>query len=263
MTIPDGKTLSARGIYRHWRRLPNPVRQLIGTALDAFHLRTPLANLFVPNPNSNGFFTFCPQTPPAIYKSLQRVSEAGPAGDYYEFGLYRGYTFWYAQRSADLLGLKGMRFFGFDSFEGLPALKGPDVGGEFSQGDYAASREEVQRYLSKYGVDWSRTYLIEGYYEDSLNPQAKTKLRMKTASVVLIDCDLYHSTVPVLQFLDDLLQDGSILLFDDWNNFQGSDEKGERRAFHEFLGERPYWHAEPYISFGWHGQAFILRSRNR
>ena len=35
-------------------------------------------------------------------------------------------------------------------------------------------------------------------------------------TVTLIDCDLYKSTLSVLAFLEDLLQEGSMLLFDDW-----------------------------------------------
>ena len=77
---------------------------------------------------------------------------AGLKGDYLEFGVFRGATlsdaFWCARRHADLfLGgawdhsmadavrekaifqrdYEAMRFIGFDSFEGLPAISGVDV----------------------------------------------------------------------------------------------------------------------------------------
>ena len=81
---------------------------------------------------------------------------------------------------------------------------------------------------------------------------------MKPVMLALIDCDLYSSTVSVLDFLDNLLQDGSILMFDDWNCFGKSDERGERRAFREFLARHPIWRADPFVSFGWHGQSFVL-----
>ena len=77
--------------------------------------------------------------------------------------------------------------------------------------------------------------------------------------MVLIDCDLYQSTVPVLAFLDDLLQEGSIVLFDDWYCFGDSDDRGEPRAFNEFLADHPQWTAESWIDFPVYGKAFVMR----
>jgi hypothetical protein len=237
-----------------WKHLPPRVRSGIRRVARVEFLRKRIKR-----PGVDGFLSLTPETPPAIAASLQKAVSLGAHGDYYEFGLYRGYSFWSAQQSANLLGLDQVRFFGFDSFKGLPKLEGIDVGSkEFSERDFAASLEEVKWYLEKYGVDWKRSFLIEGYYDDSLDDGLKSEFEMKPVMVALIDCDLYSSTVSVLDFLADLLQDGSILLFDDWNCFEKSDEKGERRAFREFLDRHPYWRADPFVSFGWHGQSFIL-----
>ena len=127
------------------------------------------------------------------------------------------------------------------------------------KGAFVCSKDQVIANLTNYGVDWSRTGLIEGWYDQSLTQALRPSLGLKPVAVALIDCDLYLSTVPVLAFLADLLQDGSVLLFDDWNLFDASDERGERRAFREFLEAHPEWKAETYVKFGWHGQAFIMR----
>jgi O-methyltransferase len=199
------------------------------------------------------FITLCPDTPPAIERALA----AAPDGDYYEFGLYSGYTFWYAQHvSTD----DQMRFWGFDSFVGLPKPEGVDAETKFKTGDYACSLLEVEANLVKYGRDWARTTLIKGFYDQSLTPELRSATGMKSAAVILIDCDLYASTVPVLRFMTPLLQAGTVLLFDDYNCFEASNEKGERRAFAEFLAANPQWAAETAFSFGWHGQAFVMRS---
>jgi O-methyltransferase len=247
-------------IYPIWTRLPDSVRMRGHQFLKHIGVRSQIAQMLAPA--ADGFMTPTPATPPAIASSMHRIAESGPTGDYYEFGLYRGYTFYQAQRAADAAGLRDMQFFGFDSFAGLPEITGIDTGLDFNQGDYAASRETVTHYLNKYRVDWQRTHLIEGFYEDLLQPALKEQYQMRPVAVALIDCDLYHSTVPVLQFLDSLLQDGSILLFDDWNCFNAADDRGERRAFTEFLDARPCWYAEPNLSFGWHGQSFIMRKRD-
>ena len=50
-----------------------------------------------------------------------------------------------------------------------------------------------------------------------------------------IDCDLYESAVSVFQFLDPLLQEGSVLYIDDlFAGYRGSPEKGVTKAFLEW-----------------------------
>jgi hypothetical protein len=36
---------------------------------------------------------------------LDRLKAHGPGGDYYQFGLFRGYSFWYAQHAANRVNL--------------------------------------------------------------------------------------------------------------------------------------------------------------
>jgi hypothetical protein len=195
----------------------------------------------------------------AIDQSFKRLKDAGIGGDYYEFGLFRGYTLWHAQQSADRIGLRSMRFFGFDSFDGLPEVEGSDRrAGIFVSGDYRCTREDVEQNLTGHGFDWARCVLVEGYFDQSLNDSVKREHRMGPAALVMIDCDLYQSTVPVLDFLADLLQDGSILLFDDWTCFSNEDQ-GEPRAFREFLARHPEWTADVLMDFPRYGRAFTMR----
>jgi O-methyltransferase len=255
-------------VMRGWARRVRPrlPRRLLASAAvlcRALGLDLRFLHWLIPASPADGFVTETPGTPPALYRSLRRIAEAGPIGDYYEFGLYRGYTFWFAQQAAHLLGLVGMQFFGFDSFQGLPEPEGIDAAlDEFHKGDYSCGRPTVVGTLRRFGFEWSRAQLVEGFYADSLRPALVRDLSMGPVAVALIDCDLYESTVPVMRFLAPLLQEGAILLFDDWNCFGASDEHGQRRAFREFLFSSPAWRAEPYLRFGWHGQGFILRHAN-
>lgn len=207
-----------------------------------------------------GFSTSTPDTSPAIYECFAAVRDAGIQGDYYEFGLWQGYSFCVAQAAATSVGLQDAQFFGFDSFMGLPPLTGPDAEShEFRPGDYASSYEEVTKNLERFGVDWDRTYLVKGWYDDLPQSAAHLASKMGVAALVLVDCDLYESTVPVLRFVADRLQPGTVVMFDDWNCFDRSDDLGQRRAFREFLAENPSWKASPLLSFGWHGQAFTMQ----
>lgn len=197
----------------------------------------------------------------ALDQAMARIAEQGLIGDYYEFGLYRGYTFWYAQKAADQHGNGSMRFFGFDSFEGLPEVEGADrsSGVLFFAGDYSCGREDVERHLRDHGFDWSRAALVEGFFDRSLTDEVKARHSMGPAAIAMIDCDLYQSTVPVLSFLDGLLQEGTVLLFDDWRCFDEAAERGEPRAFREFLAAHPEWQAHQLFDFGTDGRAFTVQ----
>lgn len=202
---------------------------------------------------------------PAVEKSMSEIKKLGVLkdGDYFEFGVFKGYTFWYAQKMASQFGLNHMRFFGFDSFNGLPEITQPDQTShnEFYQGQFRCSKHQVKKNLNAKGVDWSKTFLIEGYFDTSLTQETKEKYSLDKASIALIDCDLYASTVDVLEFLEDLLADGTILMFDDWNCFNKDDNRGQRRAFREFLESQPEWEAQPFFPYGLYGQVFIMRNK--
>lgn len=199
----------------------------------------------------------------AIEIAFKKAMELGTAnnGDYYEFGLFKGYAFCYAQKTANKYGFKKMRFFGFDSFKGLPKVQGKDETKEeiFYEGQYACSKEKVIENLNYNGVDWNKTFLIEGFFEDSLNEPTKEKHHMNKVAVALIDCDLYSSTVEVLNFLEKLIMNKTILIFDDWNCFGKDNERGQRKAFREFIERNRHLSAEEMFTYGLYGQAFVIK----
>ena len=88
-----------------------------------------------------------------------------------------------------------MRFFGFDSFQGLPAVGGVDATPEqhFYAGQYAWPLDRVQEELTKRGADWDKSFLIAGYFQDTLTAATLKAYRMDKVSVVLLDSDLYAS----------------------------------------------------------------------
>lgn len=206
---------------------------------------------------------FMPCTPHllvAVSKALRWCQEnkLDDQGDYFEFGIFRGFTLWYAQALALCSGIEKMRFFGFDSFQGLSCPRGVDAGHEFREGAYCCGRKEVEAALSQHGTDWSRTFLVEGWYKDTLVDRTVKRFGLKGCVLCVIDCDLYESTQLALEFIRPLLLDRSVTLFDDWNNFGGSPQLGEQRAFSEFLTENTRIKAEPFIEFGSHGKGFTL-----
>jgi hypothetical protein len=175
---------------------------------------------------------------------------------YYEFGLFKGFSFWFAEQiSKDYAG-ENFSLYGFDSFEGLPQSKV-----DFDlEGNYAVSQEFVTSKLTEHGTDFKRAKLFKGFYSKEHFTLLRKKEKFFPVSIAVIDVDLYESCIEVLNFLKDYLVAGSIILFDDYNVFDRDDRHGERRAFLEFKKENPKFQAEHIFDFGWHGSAFRVAS---
>jgi O-methyltransferase len=235
-------------------------RQLVIKLLQATKLNRIAHRLYYRH--FHGFESASRSTVEAVEKVFDRAQQKGSleGGDYYEFGLFKGYSFWSAQQKANLCGARSMHFFGFDSFEGLPEVTGHDKTerDHFYKGQYHCSYDTVCASLDDAGIDWNRTTLICGYFDESLKGELHREHGMRPISIALIDCDLYSSTVDVLRFIAPLIQDQSILIFDDWNCFEGDNDKGQRKAFAELLARRADLRAEPLFEYGTWGQVFLI-----
>lgn len=212
------------------------------------------------SPKEEEFYTLSPPLLIAINSCFKKAQALNilENTDYMEFGIFRGFAFWYAQAIAKDSNVSNMRFFGFDSFQGLPKIKGLDIGSDFSKGDFKCGRELVEKRLNQFGVDWKKTFLIEGFFSDSLNDKTKQHYELRSCSICVVDCDLYEAARDTLKFVGPLLSNNSFLIFDDWNCNKADSEKGERKAFAEFLENNPNIKSEPCGQFGYNCQVFFL-----
>ncbi|MFC6283172.1 MULTISPECIES: TylF/MycF/NovP-related O-methyltransferase [Polaromonas] len=184
-------------------------------------------------------------------------------GDYLEFGVFEGKTFSYAFKIMAQL-FPEMKFVALDSFEGLPEPKGIDANDSYTSGFYkgqfACSGEQFESNLRARGVDMSRVSTIKGWFDSSLSPGSQASDTVSKVAAAWIDCDLYESTVPVLNFLTDRLSVGAVLLFDDWRCYRNLPEFGQQRACKEWLARNPQIKLNEFVDFGFHGQAFTVAS---
>jgi len=178
-------------------------------------------------------------------------------GDYAEFGVFKGHTFIEAHNAARRLQLKDMKLWAYDSFEGLPEIKNEDVGGAFRTGEFSYARDAFIQRLQKYSVDLERVEIVEGFFDETLTPGSSNR-KPGQISIAWVDCDLYESTVPVLDFLTDKLAEGSVLIFDDWFCFNGRPDKGEQLACQGWLAKNPDIHLTQYQRYSWGGNSFIF-----
>ena len=195
-----------------------------------------------------------------LFNALQFVSMNRVPGDYLEFGVFEGANFVPAYHLAQTLGLHSMRFHAFDSFDGLPAIDGVDADGfrHFHEGEFRSSIDTFKHNVASKGVDNAKLTVTAGWFDRVLNEQTRQSLAIDKAAVVFIDCDLYESTVPILEFITEYVQEGTVIIFDDWFCFRGNPDRGEQRAFREWLEKHPHIKATELFRFGWQHNSFVL-----
>jgi O-methyltransferase len=181
----------------------------------------------------------------------------GISGDYAEFGCHRGGSFQAAYKA--LSERRSRRhLWAFDSWQGLPDDHPRDAhpGWEL-KGRGAGGVETFHAALERHGVPRDAYTAVEGYYRDSLPPLGADGAPNDIA-LAYIDCDLYSSTVDVLQFLAPRLKHGMIVAFDDYFCYSPTDVSGERAALLEFSTAHPEWHFQRYRDIHWSGLSFVV-----
>ena len=180
-------------------------------------------------------------------------------GNYFEFGVYKGKTFIPAYHLGQQYNLESMKFFAFDSFEGLPQPTEIEGNDRFYASQYACSLNQFKNILQNNNVNLEKVTCIEGFYDKSLTKEIQQSMLPMKASIVWIDCDLYESTQPVLEFILPFLQNGTIICFDDWFSYAGHPLKGEIRATSEWLQKYPNIKLIDYKDFGAGGKSFLVQ----
>lgn len=156
-----------------------------------------------------------------------------------------------------------MRFFAFDSFQGLPKINNIDsYTAEFGEGKFYCSQENFKHNLSQAGVPLEKVTTIPGWYKDALNDITRTSLNMRSAAIVHMDCDLYESAKLVLAFIAPLLVDGTVIIFDDWYQFRDNPNMGEQKAFYEWIVRNHEWIFTEYQRSGPWSNSFIANKKS-
>lgn len=193
-------------------------------------------------------------------KAFDFLTDNDVVGDYFEFGCHRARTFRMALTEARRHQLADMSFWAFDSFEGLPRNKGDhSLGDKWSKGQLTTSQSEFETLIRDFGIYPERVNCIKGYYNQSLNKDLAVELLQKNikTSFICIDCDLYESAVPVFNFIESYLTDGTVIYIDDyWTGYKGNPNRGVSLAFKEFV-EKSDWCFAEYLAVGAAGKSFI------
>ncbi len=178
---------------------------------------------------------------------------------YFEFGCHSGRTFSTAINAVNYLKMKNFEFHAFDSFGGLPATSKDD--GYFKEGTFNTSDKDFINIVKRRtGMRLTDNYIHKGFYSESLTKELQKEL--PKAGVIYVDVDLYSSTLELFEFMEPLLCDGSLVLFDDWYCFPFGSEGGEGLAMKEFLEKNTHIELIPWKSFSTFGQSFFIKIKD-
>ena len=158
----------------------------------------------------------------SLYKWI--FSRSNQKGMVLEFGVHQGHSI------NQIAKLTSKTVHGFDSFEGLP-----------DDGIIPNFKDEGIKWykgkMSKHGtlpIVLENVTLHKGWFDNTLPIFFKNQ--KEKISVMHIDCDIYSSTKSILNNCVKHLDSGTIIIFDEYLNYEGW-QKNEHRALIEFSSE--------------------------
>ena len=228
-------------------------------------------NLFIQNFATNIISLFSPylEFSVAKYSAIKRAmyvtAHDATYGSYLEFGVFTGSSFNFAMKVSKkiekIFGKMDCEFIGFDSFKGFGEIKKDDENPSFKDHVFSVNEKKVLQNIKKFSKG-QKSRIIQGFYKDTIENKTTQDLNIDKARVVMIDCDLKESTRLALEFIKPSIQEGTIILFDDYNYFKGNKEKGEYGAFSDFQKKYPKILFRRIFDYGYSGRAFIAYKIN-
>lgn len=135
-----------------------------------------------------------------LYDFLLKDQNLKEPVTYIEFGVAKGISFkWWVENNKH----SDSRFYGFDTFEGLP-----ENWGDFKVGDMSADSKFPE-------INDTRVEFLKGLFQNTL-PQFLKNYNSDNRKVIHMDADLYSSTLYCLTSLAPFLKKDDIVLFDEF-----------------------------------------------
>ena len=175
-----------------------------------------------------------------LTRAVRYIEQAGIPGDIVECGVWKGGSMMAVARTLLNLGSTERRLYLFDTFEGMTAPTDLDTSQEYGSAKEIWNRrksegsswirsplDEVKLNMASVGYPEEHTVYIQGRVEDTLPAAAPESI-----AILRLDTDWYESTRHEMIHLFPRLQEGGVLILDDYFTWQGS-----RIAVDEYLEE--------------------------
>lgn len=197
----------------------------------------------------------------AIKKALYLTALDKVEGDYLEFGVFTGSSFICAMRTHKSLRYLGdieTNFHGFDSFEGFGEISEYDRHSFYIDNTFKVDSKKIIKEIEKYGKGIN-VKITKGFFSQTIKGKdSKNNFNIDKIRCILIDCDLKDSTKIALDFSKNSLQQGTIIILDDYFSFRGDSKKGVAGAFNEFCENNLNLKFRKIFDYGYGGVAYIL-----
>jgi len=215
----------------------------------------------------------------ALHKAWGHIFSNHLLGDYVEFGVYNGDSLiksivefnyfkkwlenqkkssevWRQEVAKKSLLNKEIFFHGLDTFTGMP--DNDEQNYIFKEGTF---KSEYPIVFSKLKNKTNNFFLYKGLFNDCA-PNLHQNLNLRKIAIANIDCDIYKSTIDALNIIDEYLQIGSIIMFDDFNAFNADNNRGQRKAFNEYR-KLTKWKLEPFFDYMYCGKCFLVVDKQK
>ncbi|MES2776899.1 MAG: TylF/MycF/NovP-related O-methyltransferase [Bacteroidota bacterium] len=190
------------GFYRLLHPFSNLMKWLAYISDEGVWIRKMKNNKFVMNDYYTGSYDYDKRF--ELYNAIiasEKINEG--VINYFEFGVAHGKSFqWWIKQNMH----PDSRFYGFDTFEGLPEAFGKWKIGEMNpEGNFPVIENDT------------RFKFYKGLFQDTLLPSLVDYKASTKRKVILLDADLFTATLFVLTQLYPYLQVGDIIIFDEFN----------------------------------------------
>ncbi|WP_300161629.1 class I SAM-dependent methyltransferase [Solidesulfovibrio sp.] len=151
-----------------------------------------------------------------LYRCVNQRFVGNRPVDYLEFGVAGGESF---RAWLELNANADSRFFGFDSFQGLPE----DWGADNPKGTFSR-----QGRVPEFGD--GRARIVDGLFQETVDAFSRS-FTPRNALVLHMDADLYSSTLYCLMQMQRHIAPGTIILFDEFTARDCTDEYAALQDF--------------------------------
>ena len=198
----------------------------------------------------------------AIKRALYLTALEKIDGDYLEFGVFTGGSLIFATKAEKRLSWVNKtdtKFYGFDSFQGFGEAKPIEHHPFYKDDIFAVDFGKVRRNIER-NTRGSTVHLVKGFFSETLDDRSPASYGIGRAKVIFIDCDLKSPALAALSFCQSLIQEGTVLILDDYFSYKGNPDLGISGAFREFKEKFPKFVWRRLFHYGYLGQVFICAS---
>ena len=197
----------------------------------------------------------------AIKKAFYLTGLDGVEGDYIEFGVFTGSSMACAIQCARATRVeyahRQVNFFGFDSFSGFGKLDKKDEHPLYEDLRFDADASKVEARLRKLVKPHQGLKLVPGFFDETCAKAAPATYGIDKAAVIMIDCDTFGAAATCLRFCESTIQEGTILILDDFFSYKGHQQKGVYGAFVAWTNRFKDFQFRPVSEYGMGGVVYM------